>query len=130
MISAYQRTSWPRPVQSLLGLPVRLGDVALGHVADLVLEQGFDRVVGFLVEGRGRPRLFLPWVAASPEPDRVSIGSVFALLSGAELDFYLADGVRLREAPDDAVTDARIDQSGALTPVETRSESRSQTAGQ
>ena len=115
MISANPRISWPRPVRTLLGLPVRLGDVTLGRVEDIVLQPGLDRIVGLVLEGRGGLSLFLPWVAASPEPDRVSIGSVFALLAGPELDFYVANGVRLSDAPIGALPEALVADSGALS---------------
>jgi hypothetical protein len=120
MLSGNPPIPWQRPARTFLRLPVRLGDVSLGRVSDVVLGDGLDRVVGFVLEGRDGLSLFLPWVAASPERDRISIGSVFALLSGPELDFYLANGIRLGEAPDQALQDALVDESGALRPVEHR----------
>jgi hypothetical protein len=104
-----------------------LGDVTLGRVRDVVLEEGLDRVVGFALEGRGGLALFLPWVAASPERDRISVGSVFALLSGPEVDFYLRNGIRLGDA-NDALRNAFVDASGAVGPVDPAGETVTQTA--
>jgi hypothetical protein len=127
MHSTQQRTSWPRPAGTFVGLPVRLGDVGLGRVFDILLGQSLDRVVGLLIAGRGGLVLFLPWAAAMREPDRISIASVFALLSGAELDFYLAKGVRLSEA-EGGLRDALVDENGLVRSIESRHQRASLTA--
>ena len=90
-----QTAMWPRPTSGFIGLPVRIGDVGVGRISDVLFDRGFGHVLGFVVDGRGAHRLFLPWVAAALEPDHVQAKSVFALLSTSELVFYLDNGVSL-----------------------------------
>ena len=86
---------WPRPTSGFIGLPVRIGDVGVGRIRDVLFNRGFGHVLGFVVDGRGAHRHFLPWVAAAFEPDHVQAKSVFALLSTSELVFYIDNGESL-----------------------------------
>ena len=87
--------SWPRPTSTFIGQQVRIGDVAVGRIRDVLVNRGFGHVLGFVVDGRGAHRHFLPWVAAEFETDHVQAKSVFALLSTSELAFYVDNGESL-----------------------------------
>jgi hypothetical protein len=76
---------------------VRIGDVVVGRISEVLLNRSLGHVLGFVVEGRGAHRHFLPWVAGTVENGHVVTLSVFALLSTSELAFYLDNGVRLAE---------------------------------
>ncbi|HWO82058.1 PRC-barrel domain-containing protein [Gaiella sp.] len=91
---------WPRSARSLLGRKVRVGDVNVGSVADVVVNRSVGHVLGLVVEGRSGQPHFLPWVAARVEEDQIVPTSVFGLLSATELSFYLENGVRLSHAID------------------------------
>jgi hypothetical protein len=77
---------------------VRIGDVVVGRIADVLLNRSLGHVLGFVVEGRGAHRHFLPWVAGMVEDGHVVTLSVFALLSTSELAFYLDNGLPLTSA--------------------------------
>jgi hypothetical protein len=81
----------------MVGLRLRIGDVVVGRVAEVLLNRSLGHVLGFVVEGRGAHRHFLPWVAGTVENGHVVALSVFALLSTSELAFYLDNGVRLAD---------------------------------
>ena len=88
--------SRPFPARSLIGTPVRVGDIAVGRVSDVVFDRDLARVVGLVVSTRG-DRHFLPWISVTREPGHVAAGSVFAMLSTSELAFYLEHGIKLTD---------------------------------
>jgi hypothetical protein len=114
---------WPCPARSLLARKVRIGDVTVGRVADVLLNRGVGHVLGLVVEGRSGQLHFLPWVAARVEDGHVAPISVFALLSATELSFYLENGVRLilalegLGAAGSPLDDVLVDRDGDVTAV-------------
>jgi hypothetical protein len=80
---------------------VRIGDVVVGRILDVLLNKSLGHVLGFVVERRGAHRHFLPWVAGTVEDRHVVTLSVFALLSTSELGFYLDNGLLLADVMDD-----------------------------
>ncbi|HEX3289800.1 MAG TPA: PRC-barrel domain-containing protein [Gaiella sp.] len=97
LVGPSDRRGWPRSTRDLVGLRVRIGDVVVGRISEVLLNRSLGHVLGFVVEGRGAHRHFLPWVAGTVENGHVVTLSVFALLSTSELAFYLDNGVRLAE---------------------------------
>lgn len=100
--------SRPLPIRSLIGTPVRVGDVAVGRVSDVVFDHDLARVVGLVVSTRGTHRRFLPWIAATRTPSHVATSSVLAVLSTSELAFYLEHGTKLSDEL------RRLDAHGSL----------------
>jgi PRC-barrel domain protein len=79
----------------LVGLPVRLREVRLGRVVDLVLDPAARRVVGFVVDcGDETPR-FLPFAASQPSENEIAVASALMLLD--DVGFYRKHGVSFRE---------------------------------
>lgn len=89
---------WPCSTRDIVGMRVRIGDVVVGRIVDVLLNRSLGHVLGFVVEGRGAHRHFLPWVAGMVEDGHVVTLSVFALLSTSELAFYLDNGLPLTGA--------------------------------
>jgi hypothetical protein len=102
---------------------VRIGDVVVGRIVDVLLNRSIGHVLGFVVEGRGAHRHFLPWVAGTVEDGHVVALSVFALLSTSELAFYLDNGLPLLDvvdAPhngDGILEDVLVDRDGDVVSV-------------
>ncbi|HET8743198.1 MAG TPA: PRC-barrel domain-containing protein [Gaiella sp.] len=119
-------------LSALVGLPVRIGDVEVGRIADVILNRSFGHALGFVVRGRGAHRHFLPWVAARVDGDHVATLSIFALLSTSELAFYLDHGAPLSgELPgrvEDVLVDADGDVLALLDRVPRRAARRSRHA--
>ena len=86
---------WPCSTRDIVGMRVRIGDVVVGRIVDVLLHRSLRHVLGFVVEGRGTHRHFLPWAAGLVEDGHVATRSVFALLSRSELAFYLDNGLPL-----------------------------------
>jgi len=92
----------------LVGCPVRLHQVRLGRVEDLVLDPSVRRVLGFVVEcGDETPR-FLPFAASQPAENEVAVASALMLLD--DLDFYRKHGVSFR-----ALLGAQVERKGRPT---------------
>jgi PRC-barrel domain protein len=114
---------WPCSTRDLVGMRVRIGDVVVGRIVDVLLNRSLGHVLGFVVEGRGAHRHFLPWVAGTVEDGHVVTLSVFALLSTSELAFYLDNGLPLREvlgAPPDGnriLEDVLVDRDGDVVSL-------------
>ena len=109
-----------QPLRPVVRMPVRIGDVEVGRVSDVLLSRSLGHVLGFVVHGRGARRYFLPWVAARVEEHHVAALSILGLLSTSELAFYLDHGTRLSEALrglDDVVADRDGDVVGLLGSV-------------
>jgi len=106
----------------MVGLRLRIGDVVIGRVAEVLLNRSLGHVLGFVVEGRGAHRHFLPWVAGTVEDGHVVALSLFALLSTSELAFYLDNGLRLADALGDSrngaiVEDVLVDRFGDVVSL-------------
>jgi hypothetical protein len=95
----------------------------VGRIVDVLLNRSIGHVLGFVVEGRGAHRHFLPWVAGTVEDGHVVALSVFALLSTSELAFYLDNGLPLLDvvdAPhngDGILEDVLVDRDGDVVSV-------------
>jgi hypothetical protein len=107
-------------------MPVRLADVMVGRVVDVIYDADFGHALGFDVETRSeqeRRHRFLPWVAADVGANHVEIRSVFALLSASELAFYVANGASLvaelwRTGPkDERLADVVVGREGRVVAV-------------
>ena len=110
---------WPRSTRSLVGLPVRIGDVEVGRIADVLFNRSLGHVFGLAVDGRRAHRHFLPWVAVVVAEDHVETRSVHALLATTALVFYIDNGVGLtseleRSLLDDVLVDANGDVSSVV----------------
>lgn len=117
-----ERPGWPRSTRDMVGLRLRIGDVVIGRVAEVLLNRSLGHVLGFVVEGRGAHRHFLPWVAGTVEDGHVVALSLFALLSTSELAFYLDNGLRLADALGDSrngaiVEDVLVDRFGDVVSL-------------
>jgi PRC-barrel domain len=89
-------------VSELLEATVVFKGVRIGRIVDVILDRVGGEVVGFEVRCDDRKHRFLPRAAATVADDsRVEVGSPFALLDTAELEFYRERGVmvRRREEP-------------------------------
>lgn len=116
------RSGWPRSTREMVGLRVRIGDVVVGRISDVLLNRSLGHVLGFVVEGRGAHRHFLPWVAGLLDDGHVEALSVFALLSTSELAFYLDHGVQLADVVDaprdgEILEDVVVDRFGDVVSL-------------
>lgn len=110
---APEEGAWPRAVLPMIGLPVRIGDVTVGRIADVLFDPGFGRALGFVVAGRSSARHFLPFGAAHVEAAQVRARSAFTVFSTSELAFYLDHGSSVTAGPRSEVS---IDRAGAVVP--------------
>lgn len=85
-----------RSATSVLSAPVVTGPRVLGHVAEIVLDQGLERLVGYEVELRSGARRFLPLGVATPSPAGIEVATPLHLV---EPDYYRTHGVALADAP-------------------------------
>jgi hypothetical protein len=67
--------------------PVCLGDIRLGVVVDLLLDDPLQRVLGFDVLCGDRAHRYLPLLACEVREDELSVSSALVLMA-QELDFY------------------------------------------
>ena len=88
----------------LLGLPVRLHGIQLGHPADLLLDREVLRVVGLDVLCGDEVHRFLPLPTAVVAEDGLKIHSPLVLLEEDELGFYRARAFTLTSLRGKAVT--------------------------
>jgi hypothetical protein len=90
-------------VSELLEATVAFKGVRIGVIVDVILDRARGEVVGFEVRCDDRQHRFLPRAAATVGDDStVEIGSPFALLDAAELEFYRRRGVSLRRREEPA----------------------------
>jgi sporulation protein YlmC with PRC-barrel domain len=80
----------------LLGVPVRLHGIQLGHVADVVLDVERRRALGLEVVCGDDERRFLPLSVASIDEHEVRMSSPLVLLNASELGFYTTRGSTFR----------------------------------
>ena len=109
----------PRTVSGLIGAPVRVGDVTVGRVRDVLLNRRLGHVLGFSVRGPGAHTHFLPWIATDVHRDEVAVRSVLSLLSPCELAFYVDNGVGLRGLAGSGrnATDVLVERDGDVVAV-------------
>jgi hypothetical protein len=99
-----------RSATSVLSAPVVVGRQVLGHVAELVLDRGLERLVGYEVELRSGARRFVPIGVATPCPAGIEVASPLHLI---EPEYYRRHGVALADAPALHPIDIDLD-SGAV----------------
>jgi hypothetical protein len=90
----------------LAGLPVRLHEVRLGRVVDLVLDPAARRLLGFVVDCGDETTRFLPFAASQPAENQIAVASALMLLD--DVGFYRKHGVSFR-----ALEGAEIERAGA-----------------
>ena len=73
----------------LLGMPVRLHGLQLGHPSDLLLDREGMRAVGLDVVCGDEAHRFLPFPTAAIGDEAITIASPLVLLEADELAFYL-----------------------------------------
>jgi hypothetical protein len=116
-----ERRTWPQSAKRLIGMPLRIADVEVARVRDILLNKSLGHVLGLSVVGRGGHVYFLPWLAAEITPEAVMVRSVFTLLSPTELAVYAEHGVALRgDAPHQAnraVDDVFVARGGDVAEV-------------
>lgn len=88
-----------RPLQRLLGAPVRLHDLRLGTVTGLYGDASFARIIGLEVTSPDGRRRFLPWVAADVEKGIVHLQSALVLVETGDLEGYGRLGARVVRTP-------------------------------
>ena len=91
----------------LAGLSVRLHEVRLGRVVDLVLDPTARRVLGFVVDCGDETTRFLPFAASQPAENQIAVASALMLLD--DVGFYRKHGVLFR-----ALAGAEIERAGVL----------------
>jgi hypothetical protein len=116
-----QRRAWPQSAEALISIPVRIGDVEVAQVRDVLLDKSLGHALGFSVVGRGGHVYVLPWLAAEITPDDVMARSVFKLLSPTEFAVYAEHGIALRgDAPrqdNRVVEDVLVQRGGDVAQV-------------
>jgi hypothetical protein len=117
-----------RSARRLVGLPVWVGGVHVGEVADLLLATNLAVVHGAVVETRSTGQYFLPWVTCRVEDERVYAATALSLLGEVELAFYLESSTRLsrlsglavteRDGGTSTVSDVLFTRAGTVTEFE------------
>ena len=102
-----------RSATSVLSAPVVIGSQVLGHVSELVLDPGLERLVGYEVELASGTRRFLPIGVASAGPVGIEVASPLHLV---EPEYYRRNGVTLADAPDDKRLDIDLDSGDVIRP--------------
>ena len=110
----------------LLGAPIRLHGILLGRPVDIVLDPGYRRALGFVVEsGDDAPR-FLPFAASQPAEGEIAVASALMLLDdvafyrtrGASFRALLGTQVEHASVPAGALVDMHIGPAGELEALE------------
>jgi hypothetical protein len=97
------------------GVPVRVGDVRVGVVEDVVADARAERVIGLVVRGQDGRKWFLPWVACTRGAGFVEASSSLVLFPAGQLDYYVRNGVCLRA---DELDGAAIGAEGRISESE------------
>ncbi len=77
-----------------LGTPVRVGDVRIGVVTALLVDESSEHAFGLEVSARTGERWFLPWVAADGRGGAVEASSALVFGDRDQLDAYARRGAR------------------------------------
>jgi hypothetical protein len=111
-------------VRSLLGLPVRLGNVTIGQVHDIVLSRTLGHVLGIVVGRRGDREWFVPWIGIGVLPHMLQVGSTLLVLPPPGTGGYDHRGKSVRDllAGNEShggsqVSDVYISEDGDVTTV-------------
>ena len=94
---------------------MRIGEVDVGIVSDVLCARDLGHVLGLEVRDKGR-RSFVPWVAAEIESDHIALRSVYSLLSATELALYVDNGVSLANRAKAGATGLCVEREGRLRP--------------
>jgi len=106
----------------LLHRPVQLHGIRLGFAADVILDAGASRVLGFdVLCGDGEHR-FLPFAASHPSRDRIAVTSALALLDEPELAFYRDHGTTLLAFRRAGGGDLVLAEDGSVEPADAPAE--------
>ena len=95
----------------MVSAPVVIGRQVLGHVSELVLDPGLERLVGYEVELASGMRRFLPTDVASAGPAGIEVASPLHLV---EPEYYRRYGVALADAPADERLDIDLDSGDVI----------------
>jgi hypothetical protein len=104
----------------LLGLPVRLHGIRLGHPVDVLLDRADWRALGFAVRCGDDANRFLAWATVTVGDDELMVASAFMLLE--DIDFYRSRSRSLRslrgaETPFGPVGDLLLAEDGTVIAV-------------
>ena len=102
-----------RSATSVLSAPVVIGRQVLGHVSELVLDPGLERLVGYEVELASGTRRFLPTGVASAGPAGIEVTTPLHLV---EPEYYRRNGVALADAPGEERLDIDLDSGDVIQP--------------
>jgi hypothetical protein len=112
-------------VSRLLSAPVRLDDIRLGVVVDVIFDGRVARALGLEVRCRDGEHRFLPLAAARSHDGEVVVSSPLALLDPPQLAFYARHGASfraLRTAPSHglpaALADVELTDGGSVARLE------------
>jgi hypothetical protein len=86
----------------------------MGHVSELVLDPGLERLVGYEVELASGTRRFLPTGVASAGAAGIEVASPLHLV---EPEYYRRYGVALADAPDEEQLDIDLDSGAVIRPA-------------
>jgi hypothetical protein len=86
----------------------------MGHVSELVLDPGLERLVGYEVELASGTRRFLPTGVASAGTAGIEVASPLHLV---EPEYYRRYGVALTDAPDEERLDIDLDSGAVIRPA-------------
>jgi len=90
-----------------------IGRQVLGHVSELVLDPGLERLVGYEVELTSGTRRFLPTGVASAGPAGIEVATPLHLV---EPEYYRRNGVALADAPGEERLDIDLDSGDVIRP--------------
>ncbi len=102
---------------SVLGAPVRVGDIRVGEVAGVLVDASQRTAIGLVIAGPGATRRFLPWIAATFEGGAVHADSALLLVDGGES--YERRGAVVVDAVHDLASvavaaDGRLSERGSV----------------
>jgi hypothetical protein len=110
----------------LVGTPIRLHGILLGRPVDIVLDPGFRRALGFVVESGDEAPRFLPFAASQPGEGVIAVASALMLLD--DVAFYRTRGASFRAlvgtqiehagVPVGSLVDLHIGHTGDVVEIE------------
>ena len=102
---------------SVVGAPVRVGDIRVGEVAGVLVDASQRTAIGLVIAGPGAARRFLPWIASTFEGGVVHAGSALLLVDAS--DSYERRGAVVVDAAHDLASvavaaDGRLSEPGSV----------------
>jgi hypothetical protein len=98
-------------VAELLSLPVRLHGIQLGTIADALVDEQAERVVGFEVLCGDGDQRFLPFAVVDVRPTELALESALTLIDERDLGYYRT---RARRVADLGYADPWVDEDGVI----------------